>query len=1725
MGSRMLQGELSGEIHSDSDLINYLSGNQNSFRRSQAQSTLQIVDRNSDSQGKQHYRLQQHYNGIPVYGMYITAHIGTDKKIYAITNDSSTEIENIVLNTQPTIVESHAINYLQAAIEQEQGYTITFDASDDILRKTEPQAELLIYPFNDTYFLAYRVELTYSQPVDGRWVGFVNAHTGEVLKKFDRIARALPAGVETSNSAGYYGVTRALSVTKEAENRFYLSDKTKDMYRIEYGREVGVIETYDATNPFFPIESDTIRFNDPDAVDAHYFAGQVYDFYASNYNRNSLDDKGMSIISVVNVGAIDNAYWNGYELVFGDGQDLFECLTCANDIIAHEFTHGVIEHTANLEYVGQSGALNESIADIMAVVFDAEDWAIGEDSGITGAHGVLRDLANPERSLTPQPASMSDYVHLPEDSAHDNGGIHTNSGIPNHAAYLIAKGIDARPDLQGQGRALLGHITYGALTSYLTPTSDFEAGRDAFVLAAGDLNLAENQRNDIIAIVKDAWATVGLPYTNNENNIISFHVSGMDGHAEINTLAHTVTFRVKYGTDLTALVPQIGISPGATITPGGDIVQDFTKPVTYTVTSNNGQSQTWLVQGSILNPAANNDIIDLQADILTGSAIIDAVQHKVTLYVEETDNLSAIQPSIELSEGASISPASGTTVNLRQPVLYTVTAEDGTAQQWTVTAIKDSRSPKVLGAVALGSTVVAVVFDQPMSFSTLGNAANYKMESLISSYSNPQITKVEVDCTDASIVYLTTSTLVSQNGYKLSVSNLKGSNGNSVRPDSTTGYFLTDDTTPPVLNTARIQGNQLVLTFNEPIKSGYGAVRDTFQLHVNGKEITSPFSEISSAGRRIMLTLRQQISETDDVQVSYTHYSHIVKVTDQSGNVLPSFSKVSVINRTSSSSSSAGEGWAHFNGTVKQMIKHPTEPIIYTIYNNSRRVAMANMDTGDTSTTTLDREVERIYTAGGKLYVALVDRPHSYTWWKEDQTGSIAILNEHSLETIVQFNISIDPFDLVVNEAGVIYVSSGSGQHTEIHSYSPADYSLIGKSSIRQRSYLQYRPDLIHSINTDVSPRDIHAYNVNYTGQFLPPDVRGYDSPYHGDYPMSTYLRISPDHQFLFNGAGTIFTSSLTRENNMRFVDTIAPFSSIVFSPDLSQFYTLSGTTLSIYNYSSSFLLERQIALPATAAAIMPGNQPDEILVAYSRNGGTTVLPYSLQQESVSALDTPSLAAAYAHVAINACPINPGGGSTPPPAGGGVTPPSPPPAGGGGGGGGTPPSPPPAGGGGGVTPPPASKVEPTIILPEEAMNASKLVDSSGNTTHLFIPDPEKLKQSLIDAQAGAEAQREEQESAVIPTLIMSIGKLDYGATIQIPASVFLQGNQMDSAAVLSIQADEVTYDLPVQAITASSLKEAWGSNIDLDIIKLSIAISRTSSSLNNQIKEQLAKEGLQSLTDAYNFTITLDAQGKSMPLNDFNGLYLTRTFLLTTEASARTLTALLYDPKTGSSRFVPAFVSKEGDQATVAVKTPHNSIYTVASSSKTFTDLEGHWAKHDIEVLAAKKVVLGITDKTFAPDRTVTRAEFATLLVRSLGLATSQASAMKFIDVKPDAWYALTASTAAQAGLIKGDTEGRFNPNGIITRQEMAVMINRAIQYAGNSGVAISNVQQNAGSGTPSDSAAFPQWSALDIKRMLDLGIMNTGIDGKFEPTLPVTRAHATVSLKQMLLQLNFINE
>ncbi len=253
------------------------------------------------------------------------------------------------------------------------------------------------------------------------------------------------------------------------------------------------------------------------AVDEAYDgAGATYDLYWEAYQRDSVDGNGLRLDSTVHYQQdYDNAFWDGRQMVYGDGDGtLFNRFTIAVDVIGHELTHGVTQYTSNLNYSNQPGALNEAFSDMFGSLVKQRlknqtaaeaDWLIGEGLFTSRVKGVaLRSMKEPGSAYDdpvlgkdPQPGHMRDYVQTSE----DNGGVHINSGIPNHAFYLMATAIG------GYAWEKAGKIWYIAARDKFSSNTDFQAAANLTHQVAGDLFGVDGPEQQAVAY---GWDGVGI---------------------------------------------------------------------------------------------------------------------------------------------------------------------------------------------------------------------------------------------------------------------------------------------------------------------------------------------------------------------------------------------------------------------------------------------------------------------------------------------------------------------------------------------------------------------------------------------------------------------------------------------------------------------------------------------------------------------------------------------------------------------------------------------------------------------------------------------------------------------------------------------------------------------------------------------------------------------------------------------------------------------------------------------------------------------------------------------------------------------------------------------------------------------------------------------------------------------------------------------------------------
>jgi len=354
-----------------------------------------------------------------------------------------------------------------------------------------------------------------------------------------------------------------------------------------------------------------------------------------------------------------------------------------------------------------------------------------------------------------------------------------------------------------------------------------------------------------------------------------------------------------------------------------------------------------------------------------------------------------------------------------------------------------------------------------------------------------------------------------------------------------------------------------------------------------------------------------------------------------------------------------------------------------------------------------------------------------------------------------------------------------------------------------------------------------------------------------------------------------------------------------------------------------------------------------------------------------------------------------------------------------------------------------------------------------------------------------------------------------GETANIPVSALLDAN---GKTITIVANNGATYVLPINTQWLNDLAKKVGVEAkDLTLqVKIAKVTGNTLTAVQNAVKSLNGKQ----LADAIDFTVTAQGGGKSVVVEDM-GTYTSRTLPLTAKADPNTTTAAVFDAATNTLQFVPAVFSSDNNKNTATIKRQSNSIYTVIEHKKSFGDIAGHWAKNDIELLANKLIVNGATDSEFQPERSITRAEFAALIVRALGLNAS-ATGSSFKDVEAGAWYAGVVNAAAKAGLINGYEDGTFRPNNEINREELAALIVRALNYAGVK-TEVTPAKVNELLAKFQDSSDIV-WAKTELAAAIDAGIINGMTDVTLAPRDDATRAQSATMLKRLLSKAQFIN-
>jgi Zn-dependent metalloprotease len=499
-----------------------------------------------DKFGYTHIKYQQYTRGLKVNGGEWILHLQGDK----VLRGNGRIYPSVAHLAEVSVSEAEAITLAEGFIyANHKAYRAPSEFGVAFNRSSHTHF-LLDYAVS-VGIIAQQIYTVEVRPTDMNvYEVYIDAQSGTVLKVVDVLCEI--DGPKTATATDLNSQNRTVK-SYQLGSTYYMIDATKSMWTNSQpsgfpNNPVGAIWTIDAGNTaaqsFNQVSSSNNTWSERSSVSAHANAGLAFDYFKNTHARNSLNGSGGTIISVVNVSDDDgsslaNAYWNGQAMFYSNGGNTFTPLSGALDVAGHELTHGVISNTANLEYEGQSGAINESMADVFVAMIDRDDWKMGEDIVRPGIlpGGALRDLKNPHNGTTSngrgyQPENMGEYFT----GSADNYGVHINSGIVNRAFYLTATGT-------GMSKDKAEDIWYKALTDYLTKRSKFldlryacaDAAKDIFTGADETAALAAiNNAFDIVQIYDSNGGSTGgggtgggsdIPVNPGSENIISFNIS------------------------------------------------------------------------------------------------------------------------------------------------------------------------------------------------------------------------------------------------------------------------------------------------------------------------------------------------------------------------------------------------------------------------------------------------------------------------------------------------------------------------------------------------------------------------------------------------------------------------------------------------------------------------------------------------------------------------------------------------------------------------------------------------------------------------------------------------------------------------------------------------------------------------------------------------------------------------------------------------------------------------------------------------------------------------------------------------------------------------------------------------------------------------------------------------------------------------------------------------
>lgn len=397
-------------------------------------------------------------------------------------------------------------------------------------------------------------------------------------------------------------------------------------------------------------------------------------------------------------------------------------------------------------------------------------------------------------------------------------------------------------------------------------------------------------------------------------------------------------------------------------------------------------------------------------------------------------------------------------------------------------------------------------------------------------------------------------------------------------------------------------------------------------------------------------------------------------------------------------------------------------------------------------------------------------------------------------------------------------------------------------------------------------------------------------------------------------------------------------------------------------------------------------------------------------------------------------------------------------------------------------------------------------------------DGKKVTTVTIDYESDNGIKEIGNNETIIIDLTKIEGKSDV-VLVQLNGQMFKELEHKE--VVLEIKTESATYTLPTSQVNVDSIPDKLGKDVDLKDIVVEVKIAVPSEETSKIVENTAKNNNYTIVVRPIDFNITCKSGEETVEISKFNS-YVERMLAVPEDVDPSKITTGIVLNKDGTFSHVPTTIIKDNNMYYAKIKSLTNSTYSVIWNSRTFKDVEEHWAKDFANDMGSRLIMEGVGGDNFAPDRSITRAEFAAILVKALGLMHAGTGKDTYKDVKKADWYYDAVSIATEYGIINGYGEGIFGPMDEITREQAVTMITRAAKITG----LISQLKEGEETSQLSafkDATDLSSWSMESMAVCVKIGI----ISGKNSETLApkdfITRAEVATVVKRLLQKSNLI--